>query len=106
MDSESKMDEQPQELHTVTALLEFGASKQQLKLVDPTFTSAVIEVEKALGAIGKDVSVLCPGKSPTGSKDVFVLQVWSKRWKSYVNMSHNDTIKDGDHLIVSQVSQQ
>ena len=33
MDSESKMDEQdPQELHTVTALLEFGASKQQLKL--------------------------------------------------------------------------
>ena len=87
----------------VTALLEFGGSKQLLKLVDPTFKAAVIEVEKALGTIGKDVSVLCPGKSTTGSKDVFVLQVWTERWKSYVNMSHNDTIKDGDHLTVSQV---
>ena len=97
--------EDPQVLHTITALLEFGASKQQLKLKDPTFTGTVIDVEKALGAIGKDVSILCPGKSPTGSKEVFVLQVWSDRWKSYVNMSQDDTVKDGDHLTVSQVSQ-
>lgn len=34
-----------------------------------------------------------------------MLQVWSDRWKSYVNMSQNDTVKDGDHLTVSQVSQ-
>ena len=70
-------------------LLRYGwnlvpASNSQL--VDPTFTAAAIEVEKALGAIGKDVSNLCPGKSPTGSKDVFVLQVWSERWKSYATM--------------------
>ena len=71
----------PQVLHTVTALLEFGASKQWLKLKDPTFTGTVIDVEKVLSATGKDVSILCPDKSPTGSKEVFVWQVWSDRWK-------------------------
>ena len=55
------------------ALLEFGSSKQQLKLKDPSFAGVVIEVEKALGAIGQDVSVLCAGKSQTGSKETFVL---------------------------------
>lgn len=71
MDSEGTSTEDPQ---TVTVLLEFGTSKQQLKLEDPSFTAVVIEVEKALGAIGRDISVLCPGKSPSGSKEVFVLQ--------------------------------
>ena len=75
MDSEGTSTEDPQ---TVTVLL---TSKQQLKLEDPSFTAVVIEVEKALGAIGRDISVLCPGKSPSGSKEVFVLQVWSDRWQ-------------------------
>ena len=93
--------EVPGDPQTVTALLEFGTSKQQLKLEDPSFTALVITVEKALGAIGKDISILCPGKSPSGSKEVFVLQVWSDRWQFYVNLSQGDAVKDGDRSVSS-----
>lgn len=104
MDQDSKSPSSEVEQKTV-ALLEFGSSKQQLKLKDPSFPGVVVEVEKALGAIGRDVSVLCAGKSPTGSKETFVLQIWSQRWNSFVNMSHDDSVKDGDRLTVSQLSQ-
>ena len=108
MDCEQdRMDrEDPHVLKTIMASLEFGASKQQLKLKEPAFTATAFDVEKVLGAIGKDFSILCHSKSPTRSKEVFVLQVWPDRWKSYMNMSQDDTVKDGDYyLTVSQVSQ-
>ena len=63
-------------------------------------------MEKALGTLGMDISVLSAGKSPAGSKDTYALQIWSNRWNSFVNMSEDDIIRDGDCLTVSQISKE
>ena len=68
---EQNENESQQESQVIVALLEFGSSKQQLKLKDCSFATIVAEVEKALGTLGADISVLCAGKSPTGSKDTY-----------------------------------
>ena len=91
MDMEQN-EQELQESQLIVALLEHGSSKQQFKLTDCSFTACVIEVEKALGTLGMDISVLSAGKSPSGSKDI-ILQV-------FVNMSEDD-IRDGDRLTVS-----
>ena len=45
-----------------------------------SFSACVIEVEKALGTLGMDISVLSAGKSPSGSKDTYVLHEWQQRY--------------------------
>ena len=104
MDMEQNEQESQQESQLTVALLEFGSSKQQLKLTDCSFAAVVVEVEKALGLLGMDISVLCAGKSPTGSKDTYILQIWSNRWNSFVDVSKDDVIRDGHRLTVSQIS--
>ena len=90
-----------QESQRTVALLEFGSSKQ---LTDCSFAAVVIEVDNAFGTLGKDISVLCAGKSPSGSKHTYVLQIWSHKWNSNVSMASNDRVMDGDRLTVSQIS--
>ena len=101
---EQNENESQRESQVIVALLEFGSSKQQLKLKDCSFATIVVEIEKALGTLGADISVLCAGKSPTGSKDTYILQIWSNRWNSFVDMSKDDIIRDGDRLTVSRIA--
>ena len=43
----------------------------------------------------------CPwGERRHGSKDVYILQRWIDKWKSFVDVTDVDQIQDGDRLTV------
>lgn len=65
----------------------------------------VYVLENELGILGIDgvlayFSCPCTCGQTAGSKQVFILQRWSEKWKSFVDVTDVDQVFDGDHLTI------
>ena len=86
----------------IEVLLELGASKKLLTVSSTDLLAKVqIELVKAFG----DVVALVPlSKSPSdvlstsSSKELYILQRYSKKWDTFVDVREVAEVKDGDKL--------
>ena len=83
-------------------LLELGASKKLLTL-SKTEESIVAGVEKELARMFGDVALVplsqTPADIPTSStKELYILQRWSMKWETFVDVKEATEVEDGDRL--------
>ena len=81
-------------------LLEVEGSR---KVLTATRDELVYVLENELGILGIDGVLAyfsCPRGQTAGSKQVFILQRWSDKWKSFVDVTDVDQVFDGDRLTI------
>ena len=84
----------------IEVLLELGASKKLLTVSSTDLLAKVqIELVKAIG----DVALVPLSKSPadvftSSSKEMYILQRFSKKWDTFVDVGEVAEVKDGDRL--------
>ena len=81
-------------------LLEVGDSR---KVLSATRGELVYVLESELGILGIDGVLAyfsCARGQTAGSKKVFILQRWSEKWKSFVDVTDIDQVFDGDRLTI------
>ena len=86
-------------------VLEIVSSKKRVFVSDGSILSAI---EAELKVIG-DVALLpfrkAPSDFPGGSKELFnILQQWSDKWASFVDVDEVEEILSGDHLTIFPVT--
>ncbi len=94
---------QPTVTELAEILLEFEGFKRKLS-VNPS-QSAVCVIEQELGRLGRDVA-LAPWNTPTSetpvqttsSKQLYQLQVWSKKFGTFVDVPGPFEAGDGDRF--------
>ena len=78
--------------------------RESRKTLITTKDNIVFVIEEELGKVGVDGVLAyfsCPqGERRHGSKDVYILQRWTDKWKSFVDVTDIDQIQDGDRLTV------
>ena len=80
----------------IELLLEVGASR---RIIKATRENLVLALERELGNVGLDgVLALSPSTSENTSKTIFVLQRWTDRWNTFVDVTDESQLKDGDKL--------
>ena len=80
----------------IEVLLEVGASRRILK--SPR-ENLLIVLERELGSVALDGVLALSSSIPKDTdKKVFVLQRWTDRWHTFVDMTDETQIKDGDKL--------
>ena len=76
------------------------------KILTITKDNVIFTVEEELGKLGVDgvlAYFFCPqGERRHGGKDVYILQRWTEKWKTFVDVPDVDQIQDGDRLTVVQ----
>ena len=83
-------------------LLEIGSSRKRLSFSRESILSAVETELKLMG----DVALLPLGKAPSdfpAGKELYILQRWSEKWGSFVDVKEVDEIISGDRLTVVPV---
>ena len=73
------------------------------KVLSATRDELVYVLENELGILGIDGVLAyfsCPRGQTAGSKKVFILQRWSEKWKSFVDVTDVDQVFDGDRLTI------
>ena len=84
-------------------LFELHESRKTLTI---TKDNVIFTVEEELGKLGVDGVLAyfsCPrGERRHGGKDVYILQRWTEKWKTFVDVPDVDQIQDGDRLTVVQ----
>ena len=84
-------------------LFELHESRKTLTI---TKDNVIFTVEEELGKLGVDRVLAyfsCPrGERRHGGKDVYILQRWTEKWKTFVDVPDVDQIQDGDRLTVIQ----
>jgi len=64
----------------------------------------VYVVEREMGSLGMDGVLAyfsCPRGEWLGIKTVHLLQRWSQKWNSFVNVTDVDQVVDGDRLTIT-----
>ena len=84
-------------------LFELHESRKTLTI---TKDNVIFTVEEELGKLGVD-GVLAyfsypRGERRHGGKDVYILQRWTEKWKTFVDVPDVDQIQDGDRLTIVQ----
>ncbi len=86
-------------------LLEIDGSRRQLKVTcDAAFTA----IERELGKLGKDISLLPLGVGVSHqegrTKTPFVLQRWYPKFQTFIDITDKSQFTDGIHLTVSGIA--
>ena len=88
-------------------LLEMDGSKRHLTV---TCDTALTVVERELGNFDKDISILPLGEriadQTDRSKPVYVLQRWSSKFMTYIDVTDKTEFTDGTRLTVSLLSRE
>ena len=80
----------------IEVLLEVGSSCRILKA---TTESLLLVLERELGSVCLDgILALSSSTSENTDKKVFVLQRWTDRWHTFVDVTDKAQVKDGDKL--------
>lgn len=86
-------------------LLEIDGSKRPLSV---TRDSAFTAVERELGNLGKDISLLPLGVKVSDqkerSKPLYVLQRWCTKFMTFVDVTDKSDFQDGTRLMVSHLT--
>ena len=83
----------------IEVLLEVGTSRRILKA---TTESLLLVLERELGSVGLDgVLALSSGTSQDTDKNVFIIQRWADRWHTFVDVTDETQVKDGDKLTLT-----
>ena len=88
------------QLHAMEVLVEFKGSRRQLTLSNST-GNVLEEISNALGktvVLAKAESSQPKSTSPTCAE--YLLQRWSGKWDTYVDVDNLSEITDGDRLTV------
>ena len=83
-------------------LLEINSSQKELHVSQDEL---VYTIEREIGLLGINgvlVYFSCPRGERLATKTVYILQRWSDKWDSFVDVTNTDQIVDGDHLTVTE----
>lgn len=80
-------------------LFEFGNSRRPLAVKE---SNLLLKVEQCLGKLGVDAKVIM-SDHPSSSKQVYILQRYSDKWKKFVDVVDFETINAGDCISVARV---
>ena len=83
-------------------LLEINGSR---KVLCVSRNEIVYTLENEIGLLGIDGVLAyfsCIRGQSAGAKKVYILQKWSDKWNSFIDVTDTDQIVDGDRLTVIQ----
>ena len=81
-------------------LLEVGESRREIRIVEGQDVAARIE-DELRKTLAKDVKLTCRGNTSdtSSSADEYVLQRWSQKWNTYVDVEPSQ-VSNGDRISV------
>ena len=83
-------------------LLEINSSQKELHVSQDEL---VYTIEREIGLLGIDGVLAyfsCPRGECWATKTVYILQRWSEKWDSFVDVTNTDQIVDGDRLTITE----
>lgn len=102
MESEEELESDGKEFDV---LLEVDQSRRQLRV---SCDSAFVTIERELGKLGKDISLLPVGGNVPDpecrTKIPYVIQRWCTKFKVFVDVTDESQFSDGDRLRVTSLS--
>jgi len=81
-------------------LLELNESRKILTVDRDELVYTVKHEIELLGIRGVLAYFSCPRGQSSSSKKVFILQRWSEKWKSFVDVTDIEQVEEGDRLIL------